>query len=389
MDRSARVTAQLNGARSNIDLAAQFQAIAELHGDVAFVIDCASALPVYVSPSVMAMLGYDMADIVEHFQQSQSTGPLAALCGGLAARLQRFAFGDQSRRRLVRCFDQAHADGRIVPVEVTSTILTDGQGAAATLVGTVRDVSERRQIAERQRKFTSMLNHEFRTPLSTIDGAIQRLEVTGASADEATRQRYRKIGAAVDRLIGMMDDYLSPERMAEVGAARPLDAASPAELLQEAAALAKAAGRDTMVDLGELPHQLRCQPGGLRLALKVLVDNAVQYGAPERPVALSARRAAGGIEFAVRDSGAGVPEAELASIFGKRVRGSNAAGTGSGLGLYMARSVIEVHGGTITVQNVASHGAEFKIWLPAHGGAGKSVASKGISSDNSAQQAQG
>lgn len=389
MDRSARVTAQFTGARSNTDLAAQFQAIAELHGDVAFIIDCASVLPVYVSPSVVGMLGYDMDDIVEHFHKAHPSGPLAAVCGGLAARLQRFAFGDQSRRRLVRQFEQQHSDGRMVPVEVTSTILTDEHGTATTLVGTVRDVSERRQIAAQQRKFTSMLNHEFRTPLSTIDGAIQRLEVTGASADEATRQRYRKIGAAVDRLIGMMDDYLSPERMAEVGAARPADAASPAELLHEAAALAKGGGRDAIVELGDLPELVRCQPSGLRLALKVLVDNALQYSPPHQPISFAAQRANGGIELVVRDGGAGIPAGELDSIFGKRVRGSNAAGIGSGLGLYMARSVIEVHGGKITVQNVASQGAEFKIWLPAHGGAGKSVASRVSNSDNSAHKMQG
>ena len=387
MDRSARVIAPSDGARSS-DAGDQFRAIAELHGDVAWIVDCATGALTYVSPSVVSLLGVDMADLVEQLE-ANSDGPLAALCAGLPARLQRFAFGDQTRKRLVRTFELTHADGRMVPVEVTSAILTDASGAATSLVGTVRDISERRQIAAQQRKFTSMLNHEFRTPLSTIDGAIQRLEVTGASADEATRARYRKIGAAVDRLIGMMDEYLSPERMAEVGAARPADSAAPAQLLHEAAELARAAGRDIIVDVGDVPEQVRCQPSGLRLALKVLVENAIAYSPATRPISLAARRGGGGIELLVRDGGDGVPKGELDSIFGKRVRGSNASGIGSGLGLYMARSVIEVHGGKLSVQNVAPCGAEFKIWLPAHGGAGKSVASGVINSDNSAHRTQG
>ena len=389
MDRSARVTAQHAGAPSSRDLCDSFKAIAELHGDVAWILDCATGLPEYVSPSLVSLLGYDMADVTELMRKARPQGPLTAVCAGLSARLQRFAFGDKSRQRLVRCFDLAHADGHQVAVEVTSTIVTDEHGGAVLLAGTARDVGERRRLLDQQRKFTSMLNHEFRTPLSTIDGAIQRLEVTGAHADEATRQRYRKIGEAVDRLIGMMDEYLSPERMAEAGASRPADAVAPAQLVEEAAAQVRRAGRSVLVELGELPALVRCQPAGLRLALKVLVDNALQYSPGDLPLTLTGGRADGGIAFVVRDCGAGVPAAELGSIFGKRCRGSNATGKGSGSGLYMARAVIEVHGGVLTVQNVAPCGAEFRIWLPVHDGGGKSVASRVINSDNSDHQVQG
>ena len=389
MDRSARVTAQQAGARSNRDLCESFKAIAELHGDVAWIIDCATGAPAYVSPSLVSLLGYDQADVTDLMRKQRPHGPITALCAGLSARLQRFAFGDKSRQRLVRCFDLVHADGHQVAVEVTSAIVTDEHGNAVFLAGTLRDVGERRRILEQQRKFTSMLNHEFRTPLSTIDGAIQRLEVTGANADDATRARYRKIGEAVDRLIGMMDEYLSPERMAEAGATRPADAASPAQLIEEAAAQVRKAGRAVQVELGQLPALVRCQPAGLRLALKVLVDNALQYSPGEQMLTLAAGRSEGGIELVVRDGGAGVPQAELGSIFGKRYRGSNATGKGAGSGLYMARAVIEVHGGTITVQNVAPDGAEFRIWLPVHDGGGKSVASRVINSDNSDHQLQG
>jgi PAS domain S-box-containing protein len=370
-------------------LVEQFRAIAELHGDVAWIVDCASGLPTYISPGAAAMSGYDSADVIVQLETQDAGGPFHALCAGLQERLHRFACGDLTRKRLLRSFDLRLADGRVLPIEVHSTILTGADGAATAVVGTVRDVSALRERAEQQRKFTSMLNHEFRTPLSTIDGAIQRLEATGVNADDATRQRYRKIGAAVDRLIGMMDEYLSPERMAGAGGGKPPASASPAQLLEEAAGLVRAAGREATLDIGELPASLRCQPNGLRLALKVLVDNALQYSPPQRPILLAGARADGGIVLLVRDGGDGVPAAELAEIFGKRYRGTNAVAGGSGLGLYMAKSVIEVHGGNLSVQNVVPFGAEFRIWLPAQAGAGKSVASKVINSDNSAHQVQG
>jgi signal transduction histidine kinase len=262
--------------------------------------------------------------------------------------------------------------------------LSDREGAATHLVGLLRDVSAQRNHDAEQRRFASMLNHEFRTPLSTIDGAIQRLEAKSANADDATRQRYRNIAVAVDRLIGMLDDYLSPERLEAIGRTRHPDNLSPRQLLEEGAILARAAGRHATVDAGDLPAALRCAPDGLRLAIKVLVENAVRYSPADAPVALLGRRGENGIELLVQDAGPGVPPDEQVRIFDKFFRGRNAGDVpGSGLGLYMARSVIEVHGGTVSMRNLTNCGAEFKLWLPAQGGVGKFVASDTMSADNS------
>lgn len=366
--------------------AEQFRAIAELNGNVAFIIDCASGLPTYISPSITTVLGYGVEEFAQQMSGGDSASPLAPLCGGLDARLERFAAGDLTRTRLVRHYEQRRKDGQIVPIEVTSLLLNDDAGQACSLVGILRDISRERERVEQQRRFTSMLNHEFRTPLSTIDGAIQRLEVTATNADEPTRQRYRKIQVSVDRLIGMLDDYLSPDRLEEIGRVRQPDCIVPRQLLDEAAALVAAAGRKAVVECGDLPASVRCQPQGVRLALKVLVDNALQYAPGDDVICLSGRTLQGGIELAVSDHGAGVPAGETGIIFDKGVRGSNAAGPGSGRGLYMARSVVEVHGGHMSVESVAPNGATFKIWLPAQRGAGKRVASEVINSDNSANQ---
>ncbi|MES2127761.1 MAG: PAS domain-containing sensor histidine kinase [Pseudomonadota bacterium] len=357
-----------------------FRHLAEIRGDVAWIVDCARARMLYLSPAVDAMLGYGHADFDAALANGE--GPLAHICAGLPERLRRHGAGDASRRHLVREFEQRRQDGRVVPLEIHSSLMDDG-----TLVGLIRDISGRRERVAEQKRFASMLNHEFRTPLSTIDGAIQRLEVTGANADEATRGRYRKIAGAVDRLIDMLDDYLSPDRMEAIGRKRIANTAEPLVLLGEAALLARAVGRTVTVDADKLPGALRCEPDGLRLALKVLLDNALQYSPADTVIALSGRRADGGIELLVRDHGPGIDAADQERIFDKFYRGQNAAGsTGSGLGLYMARSVVEVHGGSLTVRNMEKCGAEFRIWLPAHGGAGKKVASKSISSDNSVDQ---
>ena len=360
-----------------------FRTIAELHGDIVWIVDCSTGVLEYVSPSAVALLGYPATQLREQLFIG-GDGPLAQLGDGLDQRLQRFADGDASRLRIVREFDIPHgSNGQLVPVEVASTLLVTDGGTAHSVVGTIRDLSARREAAAAERRFASMLNHEFRTPLSTIDGAIQRLEATGSNADEATRKRYRKIGAAVDQMIVMLDDYLSPDRLDATGHKSKQHHAQPQQLLDEAAAHVRAANRTVRVDAAGLPSQIRCAPDGLRLALKVLIDNAIQYSPETTVIELSGRPDAGGLAFLVRDMGAGLPVGELDRVFDKFYRGSNAGSrAGSGLGLYMARSVVEVHGGSLTASNHDECGAVFKLWLPHQDSAGKKVAPATGSSDN-------
>ncbi|MFL6671802.1 MAG: ATP-binding protein [Massilia sp.] len=380
MNRSVHVN---RAGTEGQDMGEQFRVIAEISGDVAFSIDCATGLPRYISASVEQLLGYAPSDFHAQLAGQCVIPALAALCAGLPERLLRFGAGDRTRLRLMREFDVPHPDGRTIPVEVVSTLMVDDGGAPLALVGIVRDLSARRAREAEQKRFASMLNHEFRTPLSTIDGAIQRLEATQPDADAPTRQRYRKIGVAVDRLIGMLDDYLSPERMAAIGRERQPTAIAPRQLLDEGAAQARAAGRHVVVEAGELPAALRCDPAGLRLAFKVLLDNAIQYSPAGTAITLSGRVADGGIAFLVSDEGQGVSDDDAGRIFDKFYRGGNAAGLpGSGLGLYMARSVVEVHGGALELLRQRQGGAQFRLWLPAPGAAGKNLASAGLNSDN-------
>lgn len=339
--------------------AEQFRAIAELHGGVAFIIDASTGKLVYGSEYAGKVLGYSAQDLAAHLDGSAVEVALLPLSAGLAERVERHAAGDTSRERVVRHFDLRRRDGSVVPVEVVS-MLTDG-----ALVGMVSDISEQRACQAERKRFASMLNHEFRTPLSTIDGAIQRLEATAPpELDGQTRERYRKIQGAVDRLIGMLDEYLSPDG---AGGANTRHAAhcQPLAVIREAAASARALGRPVQIDAGNLPAQVRCEPGALRMALQVLIDNALRYAPADRPVSITGRSTHAGVEIDVADEGPGIPGDEMPLLFEKAFRGRNAQGiAGSGMGLYLAKTVVEAHGGSLSVGNRAHCGTVFKIVLP-------------------------
>jgi PAS domain S-box-containing protein len=259
---SMNASASNDGSSSAaVALAEQFRVIAEIGGDIAFSIDCASGQLRYVSPAIEQLVGYTPAEVAAGLRPGED-GPLAALCAGLPERMRRLGAGDRSRLRLVREAEFQGAHGYPVPVEIISSVLCDAAGLPQALVGLVRDLSPRRLREAEQKRFASMLNHEFRTPLSTIDGAIQRLEATCAHADEATRARYRKIAVATDRLIAMLDDYLSPERMAGIGSTRQPTSLAPRALLEEGLEQLRAAGRVASIKTRELPPTLRCEPEG-------------------------------------------------------------------------------------------------------------------------------
>ena len=369
----AELQAALQQSQAN---EARYRLLLEHSSEISWMADCATLQLTWLSPAAERQFGYTLETA-----QALAVGLLKDLQG----RLTRYAEGDLSRRRLLREAELAHADGHMVPVEIESTLILDSSGVPATVVGVVRDLSARRELAVQQKKFASMLSHEFRTPLSTIDGAVQRLEMTGTHHDEATRKRYRKIQTAVDRMLAMLDEYLSPERMASIGRERQANEINPSMLLQTAAEQAQRRRKDVSVKTQGLPQWMRCDPAGMRLCLEILLDNAIKYTEDNIPIELVGRIATeGGVELLVRDHGAGIPEAELPHVFDKAYRGSNAVGvTGSGLGLYMARSVVDVHGGTVTARNLSESGTEFRIWLPVAANAGKNLAPADASSDNS------
>jgi len=375
----------------------QFQTMAELGGDVAFSVELPEGRLAYLSPSFADLSGHGATALQAVLD---GTGPAAL--APLGAWLTEMSHGVPGVR-CTREFDLQHAEGRPLALEAIVTVVHSAQGQSAALVGLLCDLSERRTSLAEQKRFASMLNHEFRTPLATIDGAIQRLEATSSQADDATRQRYRKIGGAVDRLIALLDEYLSPDRMAALGRARQPNTITVRDLVETGVQQVRAAHRQALLETEELPLLLRGEPEGLRLALKVLIDNALAFSPPGSPVTLRARRSGGGVELAVVDGGEGVPPEDAERVFDKGYRGKNAQGmAGSGLGLYMARSIVEVHGGMLSLAPTAEvdqrheqheqkqqrhqqqtqqqkpqqkqhqhdqqrGGAEFRLWMPALG----------------------
>lgn len=230
------------------------------------------------------------------------------------------------------------------------------------------DVTERWDMEVERERFVAMVSHEFRTPLATIDGASQYLEMHAQAADESVRKRHRKIQRSVERLTVLLDDYLLQERLGRVRHGLNIGPVSPHALLADLRMTATALSTEHIIDIedGDAPAVIYCDGDLMRLSLRVLSDNAVKYTPPGTTIQLVCRTVqAGGVEFLVRDNGPGIPDDELPHLFDKFFRGRSAARqSGTGIGLHLAHSVVASHSGTLAVCNAADGGAEFRLWLP-------------------------
>lgn len=229
-----------------------------------------------------------------------------------------------------------------------------------------------RSLRARQREFFATVSHELRTPLAVIDTSAQNLALAQPPLPEAARWRVDKILAAAQRLAALLNQQLRDEP--DTGEA---PSSSPrlcvvAELLREGTASARLLGEDHHLQI-EAPadsETFECDPELTRLALANLVENAVKYTPAGTTVTVRAcregQRATDALLIEVADDGPGIPASERAHLFRGPRRGAAAAGiAGTGMGLTLARRMVEAQGGTLALLDGPPQGAVMCIRLPA------------------------
>jgi signal transduction histidine kinase len=246
-----------------------------------------------------------------------------------------------------------------------------------------------RHLTQLQRNFVSMASHEFRTPLTIIDGHAQRLNKLSdrIGVDEIVT-RAGKIRAAVLRMTHLIDNLLTSTRLLESGAGlyfHPQDL-DLRHLVHDVCQLHResAPGSNIVEDLGLRPLLM---VGDSRLLSQVfdnLLSNALKYSPRGGGVRITARAEASGIAggclaVTVEDRGMGIPAADVARLFERYFRGSNVSGiVGTGVGLNLVKMVVDLHGGSVAVESQEGKGSRFTVRLPLRppapaGQSGKSV----------------
>ncbi len=241
--------------------------------------------------------------------------------------------------------------------------------AAAYLIA--RAFTREMRVARLQSDFVSAVSHEFRTPLTSMRHLTELLEEGAITAEERRREYFRVLRRESERLHRLVEGLLDFGRM-ESGKAEyrlePLDASAlAADVVREFQTEVRTSHRIEFVacDGGvwvRADHESLCR------ALWNLLDNAVKYSPGAGTVSVEVAQDNGSAAIRVRDSGMGIPAAELGAIFNKFTRGagSKQAGIrGTGIGLTMVKRILQAHGGEVTVESAVGQGSTFTLRLPA------------------------
>ncbi|MFJ3773002.1 sensor histidine kinase [Streptomyces sp. NPDC090075] len=229
----------------------------------------------------------------------------------------------------------------------------------------------RAEAEQRLRRFVADASHELRTPLMSVRGYADLFQYAAANAPEERDKHLARLRAEAARMGILLDDLLLLARLdaAEVEAPLRLEDTDLTELVREAADAFRAAhtGHPLTVTTGPDPVPLRLDPVRIRQVLDNLLTNAAVHTPTGTPVSVTVTVTPGSASVSVGDRGPGIPPADRAQVFDRFYRVDKARSRdrgGSGLGLSVARALLQAHGGTIALADAPENTTVFTLTLP-------------------------
>jgi signal transduction histidine kinase len=234
-----------------------------------------------------------------------------------------------------------------------------------------RSINREQAVARLQSEFVSAVSHEFRTPLTSLRQLSEMLAKGRVPTEDLRQKSYDILSGESERLQRLVESLLDFGRIEARAFRYCYESLDPVRLVGGLVAefQEQAAAHGYRVELalaGEYPL-IHADREALGLALRNLLDNAVKYSPDCRTVWVEMEREGSRLAIRVRDQGMGIPASEQKDIFKKFVRGTGSRAAhiqGTGIGLAMARHIVEAHDGEIRLESESGRGSTFTILLP-------------------------
>ena len=227
-----------------------------------------------------------------------------------------------------------------------------------------RYIGSERQNQERMKQFLADASHEFRSPLTVLRGYVDVL-LRGATEDpSALKGSLEAMRDAILRMTRLTNDLLTLSRL-EAGVELNLAELDVTSLCQETCEIAQTAADDREVVFQRGPPMtIRGDAELLKRVLWNLLDNSIRHTTPDGRIQVSAVQYERHCRIAVSDDGEGIPPEHLPHIFERFYRAEQTHHGGFGLGLAIAKAIVDAHGGRIAVESTVGRGTTFMIDLP-------------------------
>lgn len=349
----------------------RFQDLVETVGDWVWEVD-AHGVYTYASPRIRGLLGYEPHEVIGKtpfdFMPQEQRGEVEAFFQACVEKRAPFHALENSNR---------HKDGHLVVLETSGIPFFDDEGTFLGYRGVDRDVTVRRAAEEALRasarmktEFVSTTAHEFRTPLTSIQGYSELLLANEGFSSEERREFLSYIHESSVDLSRIVADLLDIARIEEgQGLSLNRFPTSVKETVAKVAPFLKtrAAGHRIEVRLEDEDVLLMVDKGKIAQVLENLISNALKYSPEGSLVRIVGEKIPAGYRFCVSDEGIGMTPDQVARVFDKFFRAdtSHAAAGGVGLGMSIVKYIVEAHGGTIAVQSEPGRGTSVSFTLPA------------------------
>jgi PAS domain S-box-containing protein len=260
-------------------------------------------------------------------------------------------FLNTKNKRWYECFDNAirWTDGRLVRLEVA------------------QDITERKELEKIKDDLLSTMSHEMRTPLTAISGFAELL-LNEPEIPEQQMRHIETIYNEAEKLTELINRFLDVRRLKTDRARINYEYLPVLDLLEKAKENCRDCKTHHLVQIEcQTDAQLYGNRQELTQVITQLLENACRYSPKGGGISLTARSSAGETSIRITDSGIGIPEHELKSIFKPfhRIDTGNRRSTGGvGLGLFLTKEIIALHGGEINVESTPGQGSTFTILLP-------------------------
>ena len=273
-------------------------------------------------------------------------------------------------RRVAFILDVRAGEAAFVAADVFAFgLLAQYFAVAARNVELYRELATRRssvvELNQVKNDLIAMLAHDFKGPLTTIVGFADVL-AEDERFDDESRSFLTMISSSAMRLASLATDTLALSRLDQNELSLHVAAVNLADLVRDVARIFSVT-RTIDIRVDEKSHVVTGDPNRLRQVFENIIGNAIKYSPGGEAVEIRVRALVDDVEVAVRDRGIGIPDSDRGKLFGRFARASNARELGiggTGFGLYLAKRIVEMHGGTIGVTTRIGAGSTFRIVLP-------------------------
>lgn len=263
-------------------------------------------------------------------------------------------------------------DGRVLEAHFAPVIA--GEGEFWGVVTVLRDITREREIAQAKSEFVSTVAHELRTPMTSIKGYTD-LVLSGAAgeANETQKNFLGIVKSNADRLAALVADLLDLSRIETGRLVLKAESFKLGPVIDEVVMSLRSLAEECQVTVDtQVPTGLPPANADRDRVIQVLtnlISNACRYTPAGGSVAISVRQADGMLQTDVSDTGIGIPPDQRARIFERFERGDHELvrqRPGTGLGLPIAKSIVEMHSGRIWVNSKVNQGSTFSFTLPVY-----------------------